>query len=455
MKYSRKRTQFFVMLVDLVLLIVSVWVALSIRSLRLPSRAAFFLHLRAFAPVILADIVFIYLVNLYSLNSVFSLRKLSIRFALIAVVGFFLGVLFFYLDTSFAITPKTILLLFSAISYGLLVLWRLLFSVMGRSLRSRFGVVFIGRSPSVSNLVRELKANAALGFDPLLVYCPDANDCGDSGVEATSDLNAVNACLERHPKTVFVYCRDHGFPPSIEKFIFSELSVGRVFYSLPDFYEMITRTVPLEEITQTWFLSHIDIGSKKTFFVLKRLFDVLLSASGLLLSAIFWPLIVILIKLESDGPAFYAQTREGYLGCEFTIYKFRTMRTDNNPSGPTVEHDRRITRIGNILRKSRIDELPQLLNVLKGDMSIIGPRPERPELAKELELSVPYYRQRLMVKPGITGWDQVSGEYHSPSVEDTYKKLQRDLYYIKNISISLDISIVFKTVLTVLSRSGR
>ena len=131
------------------------------------------------------------------------------------------------------------------------------------------------------------------------------------------------------------------------------------------------------------------------------------------------------------------------------------MRTENNSFSPTAEQDSRITKFGNFLRKSRLDELPQLLNVIRGDMSLIGPRPERPELSCELEKVIPYYRQRLIIKPGITGWDQVAGEYHSPSVEDTYKKLQLDLYYIKNQSVWLDISIFFKTIMTVFMREGR
>jgi len=120
----------------------------------------------------------------------------------------------------------------------------------------------------------------------------------------------------------------------------------------------------------------------------------------------------------------------------------------------TAEHDTRITKCGNFLRKSRLDELPQLLNVLKGDMSLIGPRPERPEYVEQLEKEISFYRTRLIIKPGITGWDQVSGEYHSASVEDTYKKLQNDLYYIKEMSIFLDISISCKTICTMIKKEG-
>jgi lipopolysaccharide/colanic/teichoic acid biosynthesis glycosyltransferase len=131
------------------------------------------------------------------------------------------------------------------------------------------------------------------------------------------------------------------------------------------------------------------------------------------------------------------------------------MRVAGNDFAPTGRKDPRITPIGNFLRRTRLDEVPQFYNILRGEMSFIGPRPERPELALDLERHVPYYRQRLLVKPGITGWDQVSGEYHSPSIEDTYKKLQFDLYYIKNLSFVLDVSIVAKTIATVFARSGR
>ena len=131
------------------------------------------------------------------------------------------------------------------------------------------------------------------------------------------------------------------------------------------------------------------------------------------------------------------------------------MRIEDNHQGPTLANDCRITPLGRFLRKTRMDEIPQLINVLLGDMSFVGPRPERPELAITLEHEILYFKQRLLVKPGLTGWDQVSGEYHSPSKEDTFKKLQADFYYIENLSLSLDISIFFKTIFTVLKGNGR
>ena len=172
------------------------------------------------------------------------------------------------------------------------------------------------------------------------------------------------------------------------------------------------------------------------------------------ITAPFWPLIMLIIKLESRGSAFFTQERIGYLGETFTLIKFRTMRIEHNTFEPTGRNDPRVTPFGLFLRRTRIDEIPQLINVMKGEMSFIGPRPERPELIRSLEREVPFFRQRLLVKPGLSGWDQVSGEYHSPSREDTYKKLQYDLYYIKNMSFFLDVSIFFKTLVTIVKRAG-
>jgi lipopolysaccharide/colanic/teichoic acid biosynthesis glycosyltransferase len=131
------------------------------------------------------------------------------------------------------------------------------------------------------------------------------------------------------------------------------------------------------------------------------------------------------------------------------------MSIENNHHTPTQEQDKRITTVGSFLRKTRLDEVPQVLNIIKGEMSFVGPRPERPELIIKLEQNIPFYRERMLVKPGLTGWDQISGEYHSPSIKDTIKKLQYDLYYIKNRSFYLDLSIILKTLSTIISRAGR
>ena len=165
----------------------------------------------------------------------------------------------------------------------------------------------------------------------------------------------------------------------------------------------------------------------------------------------------IAIKMESSGPILYRQSRLGQNGCVFILNKFRSMRQDaEKDTGPvwTTQRDPRITRVGAVLRRTRLDELPQLFNVLVGHMSFIGPRPERPEFVSELQKQIPYYMERLAVKPGITGWAQVRYQYGS-SVEDAVEKLQYDLYYIKNLSLFLDLLIVLNTVQVVLFARGR
>jgi lipopolysaccharide/colanic/teichoic acid biosynthesis glycosyltransferase len=202
-------------------------------------------------------------------------------------------------------------------------------------------------------------------------------------------------------------------------------------------------------------LENLRENQKNSFNFFKRVCDVVGALATLAISIIFWPLVAIIIKLESKGPVFIKQARLGHQGKTFTIIKFRTMKEEGNDRGITLENDKRITRFGNFLRKTRIDEIPQMINIIKGEMSFIGPRPERPEFAKELENAIPFYNTRLIVKPGISGWDQVSGEYHSPTQEDTLKKLQNDLFYIKNRSLFLDATIILKTIATILSRGGR
>ena len=239
-----------------------------------------------------------------------------------------------------------------------------------------------------------------------------------------------------------------------QNFLFELLRSHIHFINLPDFYEIIMRRIPIDAVNEHWFLTSMNLGSKKMYRIFKQAIDVIMAVILLLITLPLWPFIMLSIKIESHGPAFFRQERVGYLGKIFTVIKFRTMRVEDNRHEPTARGDSRVTKVGRFLRKTRMDEIPQFLNIMKTEMSFIGPRPERPELIQKLERDVSFYRQRLLVKPGLSGWDQVSGEYHSPSREDTYKKLQNDLYYIKNMSLFLDASIFFKTLVTIIKMDG-
>jgi sugar transferase (PEP-CTERM system associated) len=222
------------------------------------------------------------------------------------------------------------------------------------------------------------------------------------------------------------------------------------------FYEQISGKIALEHLRPSWIVFSQDFNISPFVLLLKRFLDIFLSVIGLVLATPVMMIIPLLIKLDSKGPVFYSQTRVGQHSEDFILLKFRSMCADAEANtGPVFagEQDNRITRVGHWLRTTRLDELPQLVNVLKGEMSFVGPRPERPFFVESLKKQVPYYIQRLSVKPGITGWAQVNYPYGA-TPEDALEKLQLDLYYIKHMSLSLDLLIVLKTLKIAVSGEG-
>jgi lipopolysaccharide/colanic/teichoic acid biosynthesis glycosyltransferase len=231
----------------------------------------------------------------------------------------------------------------------------------------------------------------------------------------------------------------------------------RVSY-MPNLYEALNHSIPVEYINPSWALNVIQDRPvfDRVQLGLKRLFDLTVAGAGLMLFVPFLPLIALAIKLDSKGPIFYKQIRCGRAGQPFTIYKFRTMTSDAELDGKArwaTKGDARITRVGAFMRKTRIDELPQLYNVLRGEMSFVGPRPERPEFVSSLQQEIPFYYTRLMVKPGITGWAQTHYDYGN-TVEDALIKLQYDFYYLRYWSIWLDLYIIFHTFKVVFKFKG-
>jgi exopolysaccharide biosynthesis polyprenyl glycosylphosphotransferase len=220
--------------------------------------------------------------------------------------------------------------------------------------------------------------------------------------------------------------------------------------------ERIDGKIEVENLNPSWIVFNDGFRRSSSFIFLRRLFSLAISLVGLIIAAPLIPLIMLAVRLDSEGPAFYTQTRMGKAGSLFKVVKFRTMRVDAEfATGPqwAGDNDPRVTRVGRFLRTSRLDEIPQLWCVLKGDMAFVGPRPERPEFIEMLSKEIPYYPVRHMVRPGITGWAQIKYKYGS-TIEDAREKLQYDLFYIKNASLGLDLLIVFQTVKTVLLRRG-
>lgn len=221
------------------------------------------------------------------------------------------------------------------------------------------------------------------------------------------------------------------------------------------FYEAITGKILVTNVNPAWLVFSEGFRSSRLSYLIKRVLDTTISFFGLCLSLPVTALTALLIKLESPGPIFYTQERVGERGETFKVIKFRSMREDAEKNGAVwaMKNDNRVTRIGGIIRKIRIDEIPQMWNVLKGEMSFVGPRPERPIFVEKLTKSIPYYSLRHSVKPGITGWAQVCYPYGA-SEEDALRKLEYDLYYIKNQSIFIDLLVIFRTTKTVLFQKG-
>jgi sugar transferase (PEP-CTERM system associated) len=231
---------------------------------------------------------------------------------------------------------------------------------------------------------------------------------------------------------------------------------GIEVFDAPSFYEHMTGKLLLENITPSWFIFSEGFRISPWGRGIKRVVDVVCAAAGILITLPLFPFIALAIKLDSPGPVFFKQTRVGEKERNFILYKFRTMRSDAECATGAVwaqEHDPRVTRVGEFFRKSRLDEIPQLFNVLIGNMSLVGPRPERPEFVEKLKEIIPYYSERHFVKPGVTGWAQVSYRYGA-SVEDAMEKLRYDLYYIKKYSLVFDLVIILETLKVVLFRRG-
>lgn len=231
---------------------------------------------------------------------------------------------------------------------------------------------------------------------------------------------------------------------------------GQMVVDWPNFYAMLTGKILIQNLRPSWLVFSDGFGKSRSTHAIKRGFDTCAALVGCALSLPLLPIIAAAIKLESRGPVFFRQERVGKSGRDFALIKFRTMQENaEHATGPVwaSEKDPRITRVGRFLRKSRLDELPQLFNVLVGDMSLVGPRPERPMFVVQLQEQVPFYAYRHVVKPGITGWAQVRYTYGA-SVTDAWEKLQYDLYYIKNLSVFLDLLVLLHTVQAVLVGRG-
>jgi len=338
--------------------------------------------------------------------------------------------------------------------------WRLAFEWVSRRLGPRERLLLVGTNPAAVKLASELyDRRIELGVVIVGFVDTDTERVGqpplNPGIIGTID--DIPALVATHAvDRVVVSLGDARGKLPMDKLLDMRMA-GVAFVHLTSVYEEYTGKIAVENLRPSWLIFSDGFTKVKALGRVTRLIDLAVAALVFVAAAPLMVIAAVAVGLTSSGPVLYRQQRVGVNGRVFTIYKFRSMRVDAEAATGAVwatpGRDPRVTKVGGLLRRSRIDELPQLWNVLVGDMSLVGPRPERPEFVKSLTEQIPFYNQRHVVRPGLTGWAQVRYAYGA-SVEDALEKLQYDLFYIKNRSIALDFYILFETLKTVLTRSG-
>jgi len=401
----------------------------------------------------------LYYVDLYDFRVVADRRELFTRLSqALASTSFALAVLYYWLPG--LMVGRGVFFIAAVLLMTVIVGWRLMFEWLSGRVGPRERLLLVGTSPAAVELARELfERRHQLGVEIVGFIDPDPAKVGkpllNPGIVGTiEDIPAVvrSSDVDR----VVVSLADARGTLPVDKLLQMKLE-GVTFDHLASVYEEYTGKIAVENLRPSWLIFSDGFRKSRFLSAAKRMMDVVCASLGLVLAAPLMLVAAIAIRITSPGPVLYHQSRVGKNGHVFTVHKFRSMRVDaeatTGPVWASKTGDPRVTSIGLFLRRSRLDEVPQLWNVLKGDMSFVGPRPERPEFVAELTEQIRFYGQRHVVRPGITGWAQVCYTYGA-TTEDALQKLQYDLYYIKNLSIALDLFIIFETVKTVLLRKG-
>ncbi len=393
--------------------------------------------------------------DLYDLTIVHSSRELLIRLLQAAGAASILVALLYLAAPSIAI-GNGIFVSSLVIFLIAIIAWRMLFNRLAYSSNLEERVLIVGAGTTARMVARQIQSEHDFGYR-VVGFINDQQ--GGHGVLNPATLGLA----EDIPRIVKDYDVDRivvGLSDRRGKLPLSELLAAKLsgvyVEDATSMYERLTGKILVDDLKPSMLIFSDGFVISRWTRLQKRAIDVTLATIGAILSAPLALMTAIAVKLDSEGPALYGQVRVGEGGRPFTVWKFRSMRQDAEKGGMPIwatVQDTRVTRVGRFIRMTRLDELPQFWNVLRGDMSFVGPRPERPFFVEQLAKEIPFYQQRHAVKPGLTGWAQVKYQYGS-SVEDAMEKLRYDLYYIKHLSISLDVSIVFDTVKVILFGKG-
>lgn len=447
---ERARELFILVVGDIIVFNLALWLTLLVRYLELPTMENLEAHIPPFLYFSAVWLIIFFILGLYDKHTNLLKKLLTVRILYAQVVNVFVaGILFFIIP--FGITPKTNLVLYLVISIVLLSVWRLRL-IPFLSPKQRHKAVLIADGAEAIELADEINNNDRYNY-----YFSRIID--EKTLVKTEDFEKkILSLMEREKIEVVVVDPKGGAIKSFLPTLF-DLSFLRFSFTFLDFnrlYEDTFDRVPVAMLQYEWFISNISQSKKSIYDGIKRTIDIAGSLILMLPAAVLFPVVALSIKIEDKGSLFYTSTRVGQFNKPVTLFKFRT-KNGRDKGDDALDSKLVDTKVGLFLRQTRIDELPQLFNVLRGDLSFIGPRPEMPVLAEVYAKEIPYYNTRHFIKPGLSGWAQINN-YDVPrggvDIDRTVAKLSYDLFYLERRSLLLDVQIFFKTVATILMRTG-
>jgi lipopolysaccharide/colanic/teichoic acid biosynthesis glycosyltransferase len=446
MKIYNKKETLILFAGDMFFFVVSLWLTLLIRYMQVPDRDIFMTHLIPFLFLFVVWVVSFFIAGLYGKHTLLFKSRLPTLLFRTQVINSGIAVLFFYFIPYFTITPKVTLFIYLSISFALILFWRVNLSVF-LGFRKKQKALLIGEGKEMQELFDEINNNGRYSFS--FVSAVDLGSVNEPEFES----NFLKVLSQRNFSIVVADMTSKKMEvlmPHLYELIFSNVR----FAEMNTLYEDIFDRVPLSLLRYDWFLQNMSAPGSIVYDVLKRVMDVVIALPLTIVLFLLYPFVWIAIKIEDGGAVFIAQDRVGKDNKIIKILKFRSMKSSDG--GVWVkEGDNRITRVGKFLRTSRIDELPQLLSVIRGDMSLVGPRPDIYDLGMKLSREIQCYTIRNIIKPGLSGWAQIKQENPPQSLEETKMRLAYDFYYIKHRSFFIDFKIALQTITTLLSRAGR
>ncbi len=432
---NQKNLGFWAIVVsDCILLYASLWLAIVIRYHGHLSAAQTYEHYQAFTLIFALWLVVFFIHGLFEPDSFRRYSSLVFNLVSAMLVNLLVAIIYFYFQPNLILTPRRFLLIQIAVTFVFILLWHLVLKYL---IKNSFvqEVYLFSFNNELGELEKEINARPYLGFRVL------------------GHLNEQTLTNADFAKSAGIILPDNlqGSPGILDRF-YRLRTQGVEFFNYKDFYEQLLRRVYLSQINEIWFLENVNYQEKRFYNLAKRAVDIFFAVIGFIAFLISYPFCALAIKLNSRGPVLFVQKRVGKKGELFNVYKYRSMSGGSTTTWTSV-NDPRITTVGGFLRKSRIDEWPQFINLLLGHISLVGPRPEQPHIVEDLKKQIPFYDERHLVKPGITGWAQLN--IYAGSLEESKLKLQYDLYYIKHRGFLFDLEIILKTIYYIFTWQGR